>query len=185
MMFGKDPKAQAATDMLVAYGITILIISITIYVVLQLGVFNDKIAPTYCNAAPSFTCSGTVLYPNGTLIVTLAQATGGTLNITGAACSNQENATINGPKYGNIFVYPPSYEPQDYPGNSLINNGLIVYSSQQTSIAMYCYGAAGNIATGPLGNNFVGIVWINYTINTLPGNYSTVQRFATFSTKYT
>ncbi len=69
--------------MLISYGVAILVISIALYVVLQLGIFNSRLAPTYCNAAPSFICAGVGLATNGNITVIFSQATGGTLNITG------------------------------------------------------------------------------------------------------
>jgi hypothetical protein len=169
--------------LLIAYGIAILIISIALYVVLQLGIFNTKLAPTYCNASPSFVCDGTAINTSGKMTIIFSQATGGTLNITGIACSSQANTTNIGPKYGNANVLSYKAAPQFYPTNQL-QHGLTLYSSNQTRLYVYCY--SGPTSTkGNLGNSFSGFVWINYTINTLPNNYHTVQQVISFSTKYT
>ena len=58
-MMHPERRAQASIDMLIAYGVAILIVSIALYVVLQLGIFNTRLAPTYCNPAPSFACADT------------------------------------------------------------------------------------------------------------------------------
>jgi len=177
-------KAQAALDMLIAYGIAILIISIAIYVVLQLGIFNTRLAPTYCNAAPSFVCDGASINTTGEMAIILSQATGGTLNITGIACSTQANTVALGPKYGNLNVLPYTLATkQFYPTNQL-QNGDVVYSSNQTRLYTYCY-AGTNAVKGNLGNSFTGFVWINYTINTLPNNYHNIQQVVSVSAKYT
>ncbi|MGI0100872.1 MAG: hypothetical protein ACREBH_04120 [Candidatus Micrarchaeaceae archaeon] len=178
-------RAQASIDLLIAYGVAILIISVAMYVVLQLGIFNTRIAPTYCNAAPSFICSTAAMAPNGTLTILFSQATSGTMNVIGISCSNQPNTTSLGPEYGNWKMLPYDDAPSFYPTNQL-QNGLTVYSSNQTRIYTYCYdGPNNNLATGALGNEFTGYVWINYTISTLPSNYYNVQQLISFSAKYT
>jgi hypothetical protein len=183
MMRKKAQKAQAALDMLISYGIAILIISIAIYVVLQLGIFNNRLAPTYCNAAPSFICDGVSINTTGEMTIIFAQSTGGTLNITGIACSNLANTTSIGPKYGNFNVSSYKKAPQFYP-TSQLQNGLILYSSNQTRLYVYCY-SGPSVAKSNLGNSYTGYVWINYTINTLPNNFHNVQQVISFSAKYT
>ena len=182
-MKGRTDKAQASIDMLIAYSIAILIISISVYIVLQLGIFNTRIAPTYCNAASSFACSTASISRNGILTVIFSQTTGGTLNIIGIACSSQPNSIALGPKYGNLNVLSYAKSPSYYPTNQL-QYGLTVYSSNQTSISTYCYDGPNHPTHGAIGNEFTGYVWINYTISTLPNNYYNVQQFATFSEKY-
>ncbi len=184
----KVDKAQASIDLLVAYGVAILIISIAIYVVLQLGVFNSRLAPSYCNAAPGFTCTAVAIKPSGTLTVVFSQSTGATLTITGMACSNQQNLTSVGPRYGNVniltnYAVPFGNPLMYYPSNQLYN-GLKVYSSNQTRASVNCFGGSG-LAKGGLGNQFTGFVWIRYTVSTLPNNYNTIQQLVAVSTKYT
>lgn len=181
-------RSQASIDMLIAYGVAILLVSIAMYVVLQLGVFNSRITPTYCNPSPSFTCSAYAINTSGVFTLVFAQATGATINITGIACSNRQNTSSNAPSfsapmYGNINMLPYKAAPQFYPNNQL-QNGLLVYPSNTTRVFANCYDSAG-IARGPLGNGFSGFVWINYTISTLPGNYYSREQIISFSAKYT
>jgi hypothetical protein len=183
MEMHKDQKGQASLDLLISYGVAILVISIALYVVLQLGIFNQRLAPTYCNAAPDFICTQIALNTSGGLTIIFSQATGGTLNIHGAACDTQSNTISFGPEYGNFDIKQYSAAPQFYPNNQL-QNGLVVYSSNQTRIFVNCYSGSG-ISKGSLGNAYSGYVWINYTLNTLPNNYHTVEQMVSFSTKYT
>lgn len=187
-MFRAAQRSQASIDMLIAYGVAILLVSIAMYVVLQLGVFNSRITPSYCNPAPSFTCSGYAVDTKGVFTLVFAQSTGATINITGMACSDQQNTSDNAPpfsspKYGNINMLAYKGAPQFYPNNQL-QNGLIVYSSNQTRVFVNCYDGSG-LAKGPLGDGFSGFIWINYTISTLPGNYPNREQIIAFSTKYT
>lgn len=175
-------KAQAAIDMLISYSIAILVISIALYVVLQLGIFNNRLAPQYCNASPSFTCSSATIASNGDLLLSFSQDTPGIMYITGAACASFPNSTATGPAYGNIHVLPYSTVPNYYPSAAL-QGGITAYSSNQTRILLTCYTASG-IARGNLGNTFSGYVWINYTFTDLPGNYHSVQQLVSFNEKY-
>jgi hypothetical protein len=175
-------RGQASIDLVISYSIAILIISIAIYIVLQLGVFNSALAPEYCNSAYSFVCGSVTLNGTGQLIVVFSQSTGGIINITGAACSSAANSTIFGPSYGNVHVLSYSAAPQYYPNNAL-QKGLLVYSSNQTVISVNCY-TGSSIAKGIIGNSYTGIVWINYTFTNLPPSSHTIQQLAAFSTKY-
>lgn len=186
---GREDKAQASIDLLVSYGIAILLVSIALFVLLQLGVFNSRLAPAYCNAVPSFTCTAVAISARtGTMTLIFAQSTGATIDINGIACSTQQSTNSSGPRYGNIHVLPYEATPVNtimyYPSNQL-QSGLIVYSSNQTRVSVNCYGSSPSPSKGGLGNQFTGFVWINYTISTLPGNYYNVQQLVSVSTKYT
>jgi hypothetical protein len=178
---GKQARAQSALDMLVAYGVAILVIAVTIYIILQLGIFNNRLAQNYCNSAPSFICDQMAINTTGVVTIIFTQGTGGTMNITGISCASLANNTFYGPEYGNFYTWP--YGKAAYPSNQL-QNGLIVYSSNQTKITFYCYGPGG-IAKGQLGNTFSGFVWLNYTYTNLPANYHVVQQVFSFTAKYT
>jgi hypothetical protein len=187
--FPKASKAQASIDLLVSYGIAILLVSIAIFVLLQLGVFNSRLAPTYCNAAPSFTCTAVAISARtGVLTLVFAQSTGATFKVVGASCSTQQTTNSlnsSGPRYGNVNLLPQSTAPSYYPNNQL-SSGLTLYSSNQTRIQTYCYGGPNNkLAKGALGTAFTGFVWINYTISSLPGNYYNTQQIVSVSSKYT
>ena len=176
-------RSQASIDLIISYGVALLIISITLYVILQLGIFNMRLAPTYCNTAPGFVCVASSISSNGVMTLVFTQATGVTLNIYGAACSTTANTITFGPKYGNYGVLPYTTAPAFYPSNQL-KYGLQMYSSNQTRLYIDCYGGSGP-AKGTLGTVFTGYVWLNYTVSSLPSNYHPVQQVVSLSQKYT
>ena len=176
------PRAQSAIDFITSYGIVILVLSVTIYVILQLGVFNSQIAPNYCNAAPSFSCSAYIIYPNGTLTFLLGQTLGGSISITGIGCSSVINGTGNGPAFGNVQLTGSN---TFYPTNGFAK-GTILRSNSPQEFSIYCYNSGSGIpAKAPLGSGFIGYLWLNYTYSGLPSNYITKQQVLSFSTSYT
>ncbi len=179
---GKGGKAQAAIDFLVSYGITILTVTIAIYIALQLSVFQPQAAPVYCSTAGGFTCKSLLLSQNGVLTISLVQATGSQLNIIGAACASAANSIGNRPAYGNVNVLKYSAAPAYYP-DSTIQNGLALYTDNATKIRVYCYGPGG-LASGKAGSSFTGYLWLNYTSTGLPSSMRSVIVAASFSGKY-
>jgi len=168
---------------MISYGVAIIIISIVIVSVAQLGVFNTQLAPTYCDATPSFSCASASINANGLLTILLSQATGATMNVIGAACSTIANTVTPGPMYGNINVgYNSLTYSQFYPNNALAN-GILLYTSNTLDLTVFCYGGTG-MASGPLGNPFTGVVWLNFTITSLPNSANNILQVATFSAKY-
>ncbi len=179
----KNQKQQAAVDFMVSYGIAILVVAISIYVVLRLGVFSNNLSQPSCVASPSFACGSTELNSNGLLTFTLTQAIGGAINITAVACSSGLNVTGNWPQYGNTKVQKYSVATSDYPNNA-IQYGLVMYSGSSAQVSINCYGLLG-LATGSLGTPYTGYIWLNYTFSGLPSTYHTVQRVIQFSTRST
>ena len=167
---------------MISYGVALLVITIAIAIVFQIGLFNPQLAPTYCDASPGFSCLNYNLNSTGGLTITLSQAVGGTITIVGAACSSQANALSVSPAFGNAGVIPYSKGPQFYPTNSLKNN-IVMYSSSTSAMTMYCYGPAGR-AGGQKGNSFTGFVWLNYSVSDMPATNS-IQQIAAISAKYT
>ena len=176
-------RSQAALDFMVSYGVVLLALAIAVYVVFQLGILNPRLTPSYCTPAPSFSCISEAMFTNGTLIVQLAQTSGGVITINGMACSTAVNATGNAPRYGNINVLGYSAAPAFYPNNAL-KNGVSMGGDQPQLFSINCYGSGG-LSKGPLGNTFIGYVWINYTYSALPSSYYTVEQALSFSTAYT
>jgi len=176
-------KSQAVLDFLISYGIAILIIAIAVLVVFQQGILNVRLAPIYCNGTPTFVCQKAIINTSGALTLVFVQTTGGTLQISGIACSTQPNTIAQGPKYGNVNLWSYSKAPQYYP-NSALSSGLTVYSSNITRVYVNCYGSSG-IGRGGIGGGLTGYVWVNYTVSSLPSNYRTVQQIVSFDLKYT
>jgi hypothetical protein len=73
----RSVKAQSALDFLTSYAVIILVVTVAVYAVLELGIFNPKLAPSYCNAAPGFTCAAYSIYTNGTMVFVLSQSNHG------------------------------------------------------------------------------------------------------------
>lgn len=185
-------KGQGSIDFMVAYGIALLVIAIALAVVVQLGLFNLRLAPTTCNPAPGFQCTAATMNTLGVLTITFSQATGGTLTINAAGCSSNANATRDFPAYGNVNLLTYTKGPQYYPGiipfntpfNSPPANSISLSSSASGIITVYCYTKFGK-ATSQLGNSFTGFLWLNYTISSLPSTLNNVQEVASFTAKYT
>lgn len=173
-------RSQAALDFMVSYGLAILIITIALYVVFSLNIFNPQLSSIVCTPAPGFFCQAYSLDANSTLTIKLVQATGGTIDITGAACSKSVNSGSDAPAYGNVNVlgYSSSYYP-----NSDIQNGLTIYSDSSNTIQVYCFDGNGK-ATGGVGYTFSGYFWINYTVSDMPPVHY-IKRVATFTVVYT
>lgn len=176
-------RAQAAIDFMVSYGFAILVIAIAVYVVLQLGIYEPGLTPQSCTASPGFACTSYDLSQNGILDIELAQALGGTLNVTGAACASGASGTGNGPAYGNANVVKYGSKPQYYPDASMAN-GIMAYGDTLFTVRIYCYNSGG--VTGPsYGGLFNGFLWLNYTNTELPsGTHSTVM-VAQLTARYT
>jgi hypothetical protein len=183
---GNQRKSQAALDFMISYGVAIIVISIVLLTVAQLGVFNPLLTPTYCNAAPSFACSGASIRANSLLTIVLSQASGGTMNVIGAACSSLANTVnvIGGPMYGNLNVGYSAGTASSYYPNTALANGFLLYSGNTLNLTVYCYGGAGQ-ATGSLGSTFSGVVWLNFTITSLPNSANNIVPVATFTSRYT
>ncbi len=179
--FGR-PRAQTAIDFITSYGVAVLVLSVTIYIILQLGVFNPQIAPSYCNTAPSFSCAAYVMYPNGTFTFLLGQTIGGSIIISGIGCSSEINGTGVGPEFGNVGLVGTSMY---YPTNGF-TKGTVLLSNLPQQFSVNCYNSGSGLpATASLGSSFAGFLWLNYTYSGLPSTYQTVQQVLTFSTSYT
>ncbi len=175
-------KQQAAIDFMVSYGVAILILTISIYVILRLGIFGNSLAQPSCVSTVQFTCSDIVQNANGLVTLVLTQATGGAINITGIACASGLSSNGNLPAYGNAGVQSNTVAPQYYLSGNVFTNGLVVYSGQSAVMRIYCYGSTG-IYQANLGTPFSGYIWLNYTYVGLPTTYHTVQRVVQYTTR--
>ena len=173
-------KLESSIDFLSSYAIAI----IALIFILSAVFLIIKIQPTYsCTSPPNFNCGYVSMSTNGFLLIKVSQAIGEPILINGAACADQQNTTINAPKYGNVavgrsnFFYPIQLETSgDYPPGNHIN------SDQSYVFYVNCYQVGGSLATGKLGSTFSGYLWLNYTI---PSYGPQIQEIATFTTTYT
>jgi hypothetical protein len=173
-------RQQSAIDFVVTYGWAFIIIAVALYAISASNVFNSGLVPPSCYAASSFSCGDISLSHNGILTVSLTQATGGTVTITGAGCATAANTTGQAPATGNTKIQSYTVASQYYP-NSALSSGLVIYSGSTGILQVYCYGGAGGIYTTSVGSTVSGYLWINYTYTGLPTNYHTVQRVIGFT----
>ncbi|MDE1865281.1 MAG: hypothetical protein KGH94_01420 [Candidatus Micrarchaeota archaeon] len=178
-------RSQAAIDFISSYGFALLIIAISVYVVLQLGVFNYSVSPQYCYSEQPFTCIAYSVNSIGDLTVLISQSSGGVLKITGAACSTVPSTARIGPNYGNVNVVPYntiSGSSTYYP-NSALSSPILVYSGSSSLLYVNCY-TGGGLASAATGSTFTGYLWLNYTFSGLPSTYHYVSRAASLNVKY-
>ena len=111
-------KAQSAMEFLMTYGWAILIMLVVVGVLFMLGVFNPQTAsPNSCVLPAGFSCYGYVIRNGGVLEISIGQATGSDVNITGMACDEADtgmtwvspNVVVRSGKYANITTAPVCY----------------------------------------------------------------------------
>ncbi|MEM3839493.1 MAG: hypothetical protein QXF01_02875 [Candidatus Micrarchaeaceae archaeon] len=170
-------RAQAALDFMISYGIVFIVLAVTVSVIYKTAINNSYLQAPYCTASPGFACGAySIQGSTGVLTIQLSQDSGSTFVIGGLACSKSRNETGNLPEYGNVHVTKAAayYPSGELPGNYL-------YSGATGTYFVYCYGSSGK-ATGNIGNDFAGYVWLNYTI---PGYGKQIQLVASINAKYT
>jgi len=90
----QENRAQSAMEYLTTYSWAILIIAITLGSLYGLGLFNpSNVVNNQCVFSADFSCVSQFLYSNGTLTVTLEQATPYAINITAIGCNTGINTT--------------------------------------------------------------------------------------------
>jgi hypothetical protein len=171
-------KAQAAVDFMMSYGIALIIIFIALAVIYKVSILTPELAVSSCTASPGFSCDAFILNKSGILTIQLSQATGGTIQIEGAACASTPNSIGNNPAYGNVYV---SNTPAYYFGTNSPGTGISLYSGSSNTMELYCYSNTG-VASGSLGNSYTGFVWLNYTV---PGYGNVIQQVANLNARYT
>ena len=176
---GRIFRAQTAVDFLATYGIALIIITISMGVAYQIGLANGYAFSASCTPAPGFTCEYYALNSNGILEITMAQATGGDIQINGMSCSSAINGTGGGgrPKYGNVWVSNSfKYYPYQVP------SGLVNTDTKKT-FYVYCYNGGGIAKPVSSTDSYSGFLWLNYTIPATGTNV--IQTVASLQLKYT
>ncbi len=184
-MLRRATRSQAAIDFITSYGFAILIISVAVYAVLQIGVFNYSAAPQYCYAQAPFSCIAYSINSIGAMALVLSQSSGGILTINGIACSGTPNTTRVGPKFGNVNLLPDTGSGASLYPNTNLGAGVTLYPGAQTVLYVNCYNTNLGAATGSIGGTFTGYVWIRYTFSGLPATYNNIALAASLSAKYT
>ncbi len=171
-------KLQAAIDFLASYGMALIVLAIALAVIIKLAFLTPTLSTSTCTPAPGFACEFYAINTSGQLVITLVQAIGSPIVVKGLACSSLANTTGNKPMYGNIYV---TNSIAYYPNGGSPNTGITLYSGEAYTFYVNCYNAGG-IATGNLGNGYIGYLWINYT---LQGYGQQTQQVASLALRYT
>lgn len=135
-------SAQSAIEYLTTYGWAIIIITVVLVAMFELGIFQPPVSTT-CVFPAEFGCLTAILYSSTSQVnVTLQQSTQTSINITGYGCNNMGNPT-------NMISLPTASQVPVAIGGSFTFNVL-------------CYnnGTAVTITPGQL---FKGFVIVNYT----------------------
>lgn len=173
-------KLQPAIDFLSAYGIVILAITVALVAISTLA-FNNPQTPG-CTSPPGFNCNYIAISKAGVLTAKISQALGTQITINGVACADQQSATTDTPRYGNVGVNAmPQYYPTPALWQTASNTGNVIYSGGYYVLQAECYHVGATNAIGTLGSQFTGYIWLNYTI--LNYRYQ-VQKIATFTAVY-
>ncbi len=137
-------KAQSAIEYLTTYGWAIVIITIVLVAMFELGLFQPPVSTT-CIFPAEFGClSATLFSVNGQVNLTIQQSTQSTINITAFGCNNSGNPS-------NMVI------PNNPPSNQLT---VALGSTVTFNVLCYDNGTAVNIAPGQI---FKGYIVLNYT----------------------
>ncbi len=146
-------KGQSAMEYLMTYGWSILLITIALIALFELGFFQSGGSlPITCIAEQGFLCNNPSMNTTGNFSVTFGEALGSPLTISGLGCSNS------------------SIEPTNWAFKL-----IPLYPGQPTQITFKC-----PVSGNSVGSTFGGVLWIRYNQNSVDGQISKV---ATVSAK--
>jgi len=164
-----NKKGQSAMEYLMTYGWAILVIIIVIAVLFYIGVLNPRnVTPTSCTFPPGISCASFKLVDDGTLYLTIGQATGKRINVTGILCTQaQTSAAAPSAQWTTLSPQVP------------MTNG------ESASLGSFnCYSASG---TTPLGGSDGETakfkIWLNYS-ELSPGVLETRQVMGDVTGRY-
>ena len=154
-------KGQSAMEYLMTYGWAILVIIIVIAVLFYIGVLNPRnVTPSTCTFPPGISCQSFKLVSVTTQIdLTIGQATGHAISVTGLICTQESGAPATFPSTtwlaGNIGIPQGEYRK--------IANGS---ATGGTNNLVKCRDSQGVPLIAPsnaVGEFYKGKLWINYT----------------------
>ena len=153
---GKEPnqssRMQSAMEYLMTYGWAILVIAVVLGVMYYLGVFTPRGIGGACVPQPGYLCQSPILNSSGYLSLYFGQTEADQIIISAVACTNNESQ-------------PQSLQP--------LSPQLYAQRGQNDQIIVKCNGAAG-----PLGQQFNGYLWIQYSVGqqaNLVGSFATIS----------
>ena len=127
-----------------AYGLVFIVLAIISYVIFHFMFANQALAPTYCNAAPSFSCVAFAL--NRDRLVHRAALAGyrrhhnnKRRSLFGFGQRHRRLAAVP----GNINLCQIHRGSAVHPVNSNLQTPLTLYSSSQVAFSANCFGANG------------------------------------------
>ncbi len=166
-------------DFMASYGIALIVIIVAVAVIYIISNSSNDLFQQSCTGYSGFSCSSMFLDSNGVLTLTISQATGGQILINGAACASTASTNGDMPEYGNTGVFNSLY----YYPNSEFANGVFINTGSSAKLTLYCYGSSGVAVSQTTSAQYVGYIWLNYTIvNT---NIKTTQLIAAINAQYT
>ncbi len=145
-------RIQSAMDYLMTYGWSIVVIVIAVAVLYYLGVFGGNAGlGSSCLAQTGYVCGSLVLNSLGVANVMLGQVSGYPITITAIACTNSSAA----------------------PTNTITVSGTTLQNEAQARLSFQCPGASG-----PIGKQYAGYLWIVYSTTTQSGLVAQVASFS-------
>ena len=152
----KSIYAQSAMEYLMTYGWSILLISVTLAGLFELGVFNGNGSsfPTSCISQPGFLCSNPIMDTNGNVLITFGQSSGLTITVQATACSNSSAAPSP-----TMWVQQP------------VNNPSFVTGFTGT-LGFQCI-----LPSNTVGTKFSGTLWIQYQKGGVSGQEAEIGIF--------
>ena len=152
----KSIYAQSAMEYLMTYGWSILLISVTLAGLFELGVFNGNGSsfPTSCISQPGFLCSNPIMDTNGNVLITFGQSSGLTITVQATACSNSSAAPSP-----TMWVQQP------------VNNPTFVTGVTGT-LGFQCI-----LPSNTVGTKFSGTLWIQYQKGGVSGQEAEIGIF--------
>jgi hypothetical protein len=138
-------KSQSAIEYLTTYGWALILLSVALVALFELGVFNTgNFINTSCIFQADFQCQTALLYSNGTVIINLEQNTQSAIVVTALGCN--DNGIITGLT---APLNPPS-------------NTVTLQIGSNATFYVPCYENGTLLSLSP-GEVYKGYVLVNYT----------------------
>ncbi len=168
---GRRTKLQSAMEYLMTYGWAILIIAVILGSLFQLGVFSaGSLTGNSCIALSGFLCLSPTLVTSGAISFIFGEQTGAPLYNVEFACAGAAASTgLPNPLTAfNSISATGSVLPPSQTGNTIVNGQTMTISS------LPCYASSGSaLGSSPIGSQFSGYIWVNYTSSSAAENPAT------------
>ena len=186
-------KLQSSMEYLITWGWAIVILVVSLAILYSLGVFNSNTSlATTCIPTSGFFCQKPILTTNGNLSFLLGQNLGVNFyNVAIACAASQGYGSLPNPRSAIVLFFANGLATNVISSgvNSLGAGGLSLANTQIVSInSLTCFGITANaLRNQPIGAQFSGAIYINYTASPAPPSAATnpllTQRIATVTLK--